>query len=149
MTAQDLQCSIKAPISAKDAIDRISRVSEWWVKDVEGSARKLGDTFTVRSGKTSVDFKIVEAVPGRRIVWQVTDCNLSWIGNKTEWKGTSVVWEVSSGNGTATVTLTHHGLIPGMECYESCEQGWGFYVGTSLLQFLTEGKGLPDAFSRN
>ena len=148
MPIQDFQCSITISAPAQEIFDKLSRVSEWWVKDVEGNARKLGDAFTVRSGKTFMDFKVVEIVPDTRIVWQVTDCNLSWIENKTEWKGTSIIWEISSRNGSRTLKMTHRGLVPGIECYASCEQGWNYYVMKSLLQFLAEGKGLPDSFRR-
>lgn len=144
MTGQNYQCSINAPVSTEESFDKISRVSEWWTKNFKGGAQKLGDAFTVRFGETFVDFKIVEAVPDTKIVWQVTGCNLPWLKNKTEWNGTSVVWELSSKNGTTMVMMTHRGLVPGIECYGNCEEGWNFYVAKSLLQFLTEGKGLPD-----
>ena len=71
MKTQDYTCSIQSSVSAKEAYDKIARVSEWWAKDFKGSARNLGDTFTVRFGETFVDFKISEAVPDSRIVWQV------------------------------------------------------------------------------
>ncbi len=48
MTTQDYQCSIQASVSAKEAYDKLARVSEWWAKDFKGSVCKLGDTFTVR-----------------------------------------------------------------------------------------------------
>lgn len=144
MTGKDYQCSIQAPVSAKDAFEKIGRVPEWWAKDFEGRASEQGDAFTVRFGKTFVDFKIAEADPSKRIVWQVVNCHLDWLKDKTEWNGTSVVWELSSSNGGTTVTMTHRGLVPGIECYGNCEQGWNSFVGKSLLQYLIEGKGLPN-----
>jgi Activator of Hsp90 ATPase homolog 1-like protein len=142
--ADDYQCNIHAPIPAKEAFDKISRVAEWWAEDFTGSARKLGDTFTIRIGETFADFRITKAVPDTRIVWQVTDCHLHWLKDKTEWKGTSVLWELSSHEGTTAVTMTHLGLVPAVECYGNCEAGWNFYVATSLFQFMTEGEGQPD-----
>jgi hypothetical protein len=124
----DYQINIQAAINAREAMDKISRVSEWWAKDFTGTARKLGDAFTVRFGESSVDFKIVEAVPDQRITWQVAHCHLPWLQNTTEWTGTSVVWEVSASNGPATVTMTHRGLAPGIECYDKCKRGWDFFV---------------------
>ena len=50
MTKQDYKLSISAPVSASDAYDKIARVSEWWAKDFQGSARNFGDVFTVRFG---------------------------------------------------------------------------------------------------
>lgn len=143
MAPKDYQCKILTSASAKEVYEKIARVSEWWAKDFTGTARKLGDTFTVRWGETFVDFKISEAVPENRVVWQVVNCNIPRLQDTTEWNGTSVAWDVSSSNGTTTVTLTHHGITPEVECYGMCEKGWNSAVQNSLLQFLNEGKGVP------
>ncbi len=148
MTKQDYRLKIDAPISAPEAYDKIARVTEWWTKYVEGSTKNLGDVFTVRFGEdhggTFVDFKITEAVPGSKVVWHVTNCYLPWLNDKTEWNGTSVVFEISERQGETTVTVTHEGLTPEVECFEMCEQGWNYYVGQSLKQFLTDGHGTPN-----
>jgi len=50
-----------------------------------------------------------------------------------------------SANDTAgRVRMTHEGLKPQVECYESCEKGWNFFVTDSLLKLMTTGAGLPD-----
>ena len=151
MTKQDYRLSMSAPVSASDAYDKIARVSEWWVKDFQGSARNSGDTFTVRFGgpfvdfkiTEFVDFKITEAVPGSKVVWHVTNCFLPWLKDKTEWNDTDVVFEVSAGQSETTVTMTHEGLVPEVECFESCVQGWNQYFGQSFRQFLNDGCGMP------
>ena len=147
MTKQDYRLSISAPVSAADAYDKIARVSEWWAKDFEGSARNLGDVFTVRFGRafgdTFVDFKITEAVPGSKVVWHVTNSYLPWLKDKTEWNDTSVAFVMSAGRSETTVTLTHEGLIPEIECFDHCVQGWNHYFGQSFKQFLTDGHGMP------
>ena len=143
MVAQDYRCRIEAPVSAADAFDKISRVSEWWALKFSGSARELGDTFQVRFGGTFVDFEITEVVPNQKIVWQVVNCNMNWLNDKTEWNGTSVLWELAENDGVTGVTMVHRGLVPGIECYEDCESGWTFFVSQSLQQFLTTGIGLP------
>lgn len=143
MTKQDYRISISALVSASEAYDKISRVSEWWATDFEGSARNFGDLFTVRFGETYVDFKITEAVPGSKVVWHVTNCYLPWLKDKTEWNGTSVVFEVSTRESETTVTMTHEGLVPEVECFEACEQGWNHHFGESMKQFLTDGHGMP------
>jgi hypothetical protein len=148
MTKQDYRFSISGPVSASEAYDKIARVAEWWTKYVEGSARNVGDVFTVRFGEdfggTFVDFKITEAVPGSKVVWHVTNCYLPWLNDKTEWNGTQVVFEISARQGETTVTMTHEGLTPEVECFEACEQGWNMYIGRSLQQFLTDGHGMPN-----
>lgn len=143
-SALDYQRAIRADISQAEAFRRIGRVSDWWTRNFTGRAESPGDRFSVRFGETFVDFKIGEVVPGKKIVWQVTDCNLHWINNKKEWKGTSIVWEVSSENGAAQVKMTHAGLVPSVECYSNCKTGWDFCIGESLLKLLTDNQGLPD-----
>ena len=144
MADTDYRCTIEAPVSVDEAFARIARVSEWWLGDVTGDSRQLGDKFTVRSRNTVVDFEVSEAVPPSRLVWHVTGCHLPWLSDTTEWTGTSVEWTISPKNGGATVEMVHRGLTPDIECYESCNQGWTFYIGRSLLQFLTTGTGLVD-----
>jgi len=144
MTPRDYQSTISANVSPKDAYDKIARVSEWWNKATTGATRKVGDTFKVDFGQTWVEFKIVEAIPDKKIVWRVTDCHLHWLKDKTEWTDTKVVWDIEAASDTTTVTMTHVGLTPAVECYEGCEKGWDFYVGKSLLQLFTEDRGLAD-----
>lgn len=143
MTRQDFSISISAPVSASDACNQIVRVSEWWVKDVEGSAGNLGDIFTARFGEPFVDFKITEAVPNSKVVWHVTNCDLPWLTDKTEWKDTNVVFEVSASQSETTVTMTHEGLVPEAECYDSCVQGWNQYFAQSFRHLLIDGYGMP------
>ncbi|MBN9384105.1 MAG: SRPBCC domain-containing protein [Chitinophagaceae bacterium] len=141
--ARDYHCSITADVTAKEAFEKIARVSDWWAVNFEGSAERTGDTFTVRFGETFVIFKIGEAIPNKKIVWQVMDCNLHWQQDKKEWNGTEIVWEISSVNGSTRIDMIHVGLVPGVECYENCETGWNYHIKESLFKFLTEDKGLP------
>ncbi len=144
MKPQNYSSSISVNLSPQETLERISRVSDWWTASVTGSSRVPGDKFGVRWGETFVDFEVAEMIPDERVVWLVTDCNLAFITDKTEWKNTKVVWDLSQENGKTRVTMTHVGLVPGVECYANCEAGWNFYFTKSLLKLLTEGKGLPD-----
>lgn len=149
MTKQDYRVSISAPVSASDAYDKIARVSEWWAKDFQGSARYVGDVFTVRFGETFVDFKITEAVAGSKVVWHVTNCYLPWLKDKTEWNDTNVIFGIAASPNGTTVNLTHEGLTPEVECFDGCVQGWNQYFGGSFQQFLTDGCGMPNTVCRN
>ena len=148
MTGQDYSASITANITAQEATERINRVADWWTTSFTGGSGKVGDAFTVRFGDTFVDFVVVELVPARKIVWRVTDCNLHFIEDKKEWKDTRVTLDISSDGGVTTVTMTHDGLAPGVECHENCERGWNFYVKESLQKLLRENHGLPDGRKR-
>jgi len=144
MTGNDYSASISTNLAAAVAAERINRVADWWTASFTGASEKIGDTFSVRWGETFVDFSVVEVVPAMRIVWRVTDCNLPFVENRKEWKNTEVVFDISSDAGTTTLTMTHFGLEPSVECYESCKKGWDFFITESLQNLLTDNQGMPD-----
>lgn len=143
MNQQNYQSSIAADITPAEAFDSINHVNEWWAKNFEGHSQKLNDVFTVRFGETFVTFKISEVIRNKKIVWQVMDCNLHWLQNKTEWNGTSIMFEISPMGDSTQVIMTHIGLVPGIECFEQCERGWNHFIKESLFKLLTEHEGVP------
>ena len=144
MEQSNYQCSITAPVTPQQAYEGIANVAGWWAKNFRGSALNTGDTFTVQFGKTNVTFEITEAVPGKKVIWKVTDCYLDWLNDKTEWNNTSVLWEITSSNGTSKIDMTHIGLKPKMECYNDCKEGWNGHITNSLSRLLTTGAGAPE-----
>ncbi len=145
MKKQNYTCSITAAISAEETFKRITQVSEWWSENINGSFQNLNDTFTIRFNfGDSFVIKIVELVKDKRMVWLVTDCNLTWIKDNKEWKDTKISFDISTENNSTKINFTHIGLLPGIECYDGCVKGWNQYIGESLFKLLTEGKGFPD-----
>ncbi len=144
MNRQDYHSSFLANVTAKEAFDGINRVSEWWTNNVQGSSVNLNDTFTVTFGETSSLMKIIESVPYKKIVWDVVDCYLHFLKDKEEWKGTKIIFEISSKDGLTQVDMTHQGLVPELECYNNCFDGWNFYITKSLCSLLNHHKGAPD-----
>ncbi len=144
MKKQDYYTSIIVNGTAQEAFDSINSVSKWWSENLEGTSQKLNDEFTVRFGETWIAHKIIEMVPGQKVVWLVTECNKHWLKDKKEWRGTKIVWEISTEKNATQIRFTHLGLVPALECYGGCKQGWDFYVKESLYKLLTEGKGLPE-----
>jgi hypothetical protein len=144
MNPQNYQCTITAPITPAEAFEKISRAGEWWAVNFKGSAKNLHDRFTVHFARTTWSLmEIVETKPDQRIVWNVVDCYLPIFKDPYLWKGNHISWEITRAGILTRVTMTHIGLVPGVECYEDCRKGWNFYVGESLFKLFTEGKGLP------
>ena len=141
---QNYHSSITVDITPQKALECISRVSEWWATHFEGHSQKTGDVFTVRFGETFATFIITEVVAEKKTVWKVTDCNIPSLADKKEWKDMVIDWELSPIGHATRIDFTHIGLVPEVECYDMCVQGWSFYVKESLFKFITEGKGLPD-----
>lgn len=134
----------------QQVFDAVCNVTAWWTINVEGSTRAVGDEFTVQFGDVHLTKQLItEAVPGKRIVWLVTESHLPWLKDMEEWKGTTIVFDIAAGPKGSQLTFTHDGLTPRVECFEQCEKGWDYFIGTSLLQFITEGMGLPDTTQRS
>lgn len=117
----------------------ITEVRAWWSGEIDGATAELGDTFTYRhTDQHESRQRITVAEPGRRIVWMVDDATLSFVANPREWVGTSMVFEIgATAHGGSTVTFTHTGLTPDLECFDACSGAWSYYVGESLKNFLT------------
>jgi hypothetical protein len=143
MGNNDFNTSISAQISGAEATKKISNVPEWWGISFTGSAEKQNDQFVVKMGGESFfDFTVTELIPGKRVVWRVNDCNMPWYSDKKEWANTRLIFDLYEKNGETELHFIHEGLTPDVECYKDCEPGWTHWIKTSLLSYLTTGKGV-------
>ncbi|MGZ3854324.1 MAG: SRPBCC family protein, partial [Flavisolibacter sp.] len=106
------------------------------------SSSKLNDEFIINHpGLHYSKQKVVELIPGRRVVWLVTDSNLRWLkNNKQEWTDTKMIFEIAGDGENTTLTFQHEGLSPDKECYEACSNGWDLVIDSWLLHFISFGK---------
>jgi len=143
MGNDDFNSSISAKISADEAIKKISNVPGWWGVTFEGSSEKPNDKFTIKMGGDSFfNLTVSELIPGKRVVWLVTDCNMPWYADKREWANTKLIFDLDENNGATDLKFTHEGLTPDVECYKDCEPGWTHWIKTSLFSYFTTGKGV-------
>jgi len=142
-TKNDFTCSISSKISAGEAIKMISNVPGWWGVTFSGSAEKQNDQFVIKMGGDSFfDLTVTELIPGKRIVWLITDCNMPWYSDKKEWAYTKLIFDLTEHDGVTTLSFKHEGLTPDVECYKDCEPGWTHWIKTSLFSYFTTGKGV-------
>jgi hypothetical protein len=140
----DYTTTILVDQTAKEAFKAINNVTGWWTENLEGSWRKLKDEFTATFGGTFITMKVTELVPDTKVVWLVTDCYKDWVkGNKKEWNGTEIIFEISAKGKKTQVKFTHVGLVPQFECYGGCSNAWTEYVGSSLANLISTGTGEP------
>ncbi|KFC58037.1 SRPBCC family protein [Flavobacterium gilvum] len=121
METTNFTTTIVVDNSLKEAFDAINNVRGWWQGEIEGNSEKLNDEFaytmaTIHYSKQ----KLIESVPNEKIVWLVTDSNLSSFKDKSEWTGTKIIFEISEINNKTQVRFTHIGLTPKFECYGDC-----------------------------
>ncbi len=87
--------------------------------------------------------KITESVPGRKVVWHVTEAELAFVKDKDEWKGTDIVFEIAKKGAKTEVRFTHKGLVSAFECYKDCSNAWGTLVNGNLRRRIASGKPQP------
>lgn len=57
-----------------------------------------------------------------------------------EWEGTVLRWDIQPEGKLTRVHVLHKGLVPSMNCYEVCEQGWDHFFVRSLRRYLDSGE---------
>jgi len=128
-----------------EAFAAINNVRGWWSEDIKGRTEKAGDIFNYRFRDIHRStIKIKASVPGERVVWNVIDNYFSFTEDKTEWKGTDIVFDILAKGDKTEVRFTHVGLVPEYECYEACSNGWTTYINGSLRALIATGKGHPN-----
>jgi hypothetical protein len=71
----------------------INNVRGWWSGEITGETNKAGAEFTYRyKNMHKSTQKVTEFVPGKKVVWHVTDAELTFAKDKTEWIGTDIVF---------------------------------------------------------
>jgi uncharacterized protein YndB with AHSA1/START domain len=118
-------------------------VSKWWGgKDLSGSTTKPNDEFIVHhKGAHYSKQRLTEVIPGKKVVWHVTESSLDWLQtDKQEWTTTKMIFEISAANGKTILHFTQYGLVPSKECYATCKEGWTMVITDWLFNYITEGK---------
>jgi hypothetical protein len=142
MTTTDFTITLLAGKTPEEVFNAVINVRKWWhgyySEEIEGNTEKMHDEFIFRAGE-GVHYskqKLIEVVPNKKIVWLVTDSELSFLQNKTEWTGTKISFEISEGEEKTHLVFTHEGLVPEIECYESCSPAWTQYLQNKLLPMI-------------
>jgi hypothetical protein len=144
MKNQDYTVAILVDQTPQKTFDAINNVTGWWTENLEGSSQKLGDEFSVSFWDVHYSKqKLIEVIPGEKVVWLVTDSKLTFVKDESEWTGSKIIFDISQQDGKTQVRFTQLGLVPEVECYSGCSNAWGGYITNSLRDLIVTGKGQP------
>jgi hypothetical protein len=145
MSNQNYTATISVDQSPQQAFVAIRNISAWWSEEIQGSTARVGDEFKYHyQNLHACTMKLVELVPGKRVAWLVTDNYFSFTKDKTEWKGSRIVFDIAKKSEKTEIRFTHEGLVPEYECYNVCSDAWGSYIRGSLMSLIATGKGSPN-----
>jgi hypothetical protein len=138
---ESFSTSIEVSKSPHHVFNCIREVPKWWSRDFEGSSSQLDDEFIIHHpGAHFSKQRLVELIPDQKMVWQVTESNLTWLQkDKQEWTNTRMIFELTAKGDKTVLHFTHEGLVPEKECYARCEEGWTMVIKDRLFQFITNG----------
>lgn len=142
MTYPDFSIRISVDQSPAEVFDAINNVAAWWQGEISGNSHQLNDEFEyLVMGVHFSKQQVVEIIPGEKVTWLVTDSNLNSFGDKKEWNGTKIIFEISTVDNKTQLCFTHLGLVPRFECYGDCSYAWSQLIQVSLFSLITTGKG--------
>ena len=147
--AKDFTITLLVDQSPEEIFNAVNDVRKWWSgfysEEIKGNTEKLGDEFTFHAGSGAhySKQKLVEVIPGEKVVWLVTESELRFLKNKSEWTGTKIVFDITKQISKTQLRFIHEGLTPVIECYDSCSPAWTMCVHEKLLQLITSGTRQP------
>jgi len=148
MTTKNFTTSFVVDQTPAEVFASINNVRGWWSGEVIGETDKLGAEFTYRyKNMHYTKQQITEFGPGKKVVWHVTDAELTFIKDKTEWIATDIVFEIARKDGKTELRFTHVGLVPAFECFSGCSDAWGALIGGNLRNLIITSKNQPDVFA--
>jgi uncharacterized protein YndB with AHSA1/START domain len=146
MTTKDFTTTILVDNTPEEVFKAINNVRGWWSEEIEGSTVKLNSEFDYQYEDVHrCKIKIIELVPNKKVVWSVLDNYFKFTKDKSEWKGTKIIFDISEKDNKTEMRFTHRGLVPAYECYEICRDAWTGYIQKSLRNLITSGVGQPNA----
>ena len=142
MTTSDFSTTILVDQTPEEVFNAINNPQAWWSGEIKGRTSKLNDEFTYQYKDLHLSKqKIVEMIPGKKVVWLVTESKINYAEDKREWTDTKISFEISEQDNKTQLRFTHFGLVPEIECFDSCSNSWSQLIQQGLFSLITTGKG--------
>lgn len=122
-----------SPEKLFQALNTETGLSNWWTK-----AEKEGEEATFffgPNGEHQVVMKVVSSTPEQEVKWQC-------IAGPWVEKG-EFVFTIAEDDRGVSLDFVHQGWPETDDFYKHCNSKWGFFLASSLKQYLETGTGLP------
>ncbi len=127
---------VSSPDNVYGALTTRQGLAGWWTDGVSGDGAAVGDVVHFRFGERGFfDMKVLEAEPGKRLLWEVVD-------GPQEWVGTRVSWDLRQEGAYTIVLLKQAGWKEPVEFMHHCSTKWAVFL-LSLKALVETGEGAP------
>jgi hypothetical protein len=145
MSKQNFNTSITVDNTPQEVFDAVANLRGWWSEEIKGNTQKQDEVFYYHFKDVHrCTIQLSEVIPGKRMVWKVLDNYFDFISDQQEWRNTKIIFDISKEGDKTKLNFTHEGLVPAYECYKICFDAWTGYIGKSLKDLITTGKGGPN-----
>ncbi len=114
-------------------------VAAWWTTDTTGDSKPGGALlfrfFTRGVEVGTIEVKVLEQVPDKSVLWQVT-------GGPEEWRGTKISFDLKQEGEFCVLLFKHQGWKEPVEFMHHCSTKWAIFL-LSLKSLVETGKGQP------
>jgi hypothetical protein len=142
MKTSDFTISILVDKTQKEVFDAVNNPQNWWPGEIVGRSEKINDEFTYRYKEFHFSKqRIIEMIPDKKVIWLVTESQINYTEDINEWTGTKIIFEISEEGNKTRLNFTHQGLVPEIECFDSCSNSWSQIIQQSLYSLITTGQG--------
>jgi hypothetical protein len=141
MKTHDFTTTLLVDQSPAAVFNTVNQPQNWWSGEIEGNSTRLNDEFTYRYKELHLSRqRIVEMIPDQKVVWLVTDSRINYAEDINEWTGTRISFEITEKGGKTELRFSHIGLVPEIECFDSCSGAWTQLIQNGLFSLITTGK---------
>src|ERR1700733_4520992 len=96
MKDQNYTTSFTVEQTPEEVFAAINNVRGWWSEEIEGTTDRLNEKFSYHYKDVHrCTLKITEFIPGKKVVWHVLDNYFNFIEDNTEWKDSTISFEIS------------------------------------------------------
>jgi uncharacterized protein YndB with AHSA1/START domain len=127
---------VATPDAVFSALTDIDALTGWWTPAAGGA--EAGETLRFLMGDLEVAMRVEAADRPSRVRWDVVICEAA-----PDWIGTSITFDLEPVGAGTELRFHHHGLNPGLECFDMCQAGWTRHLA-SLVDYVDRGAGSPN-----